>query len=438
MPSSSRMQILARLRGVLSHCVARNALALYAVQFAGYALPVVTLSFLARVLEPAVWGLVAFAQSFAWWVALLLEYGFNYSATREVARNQSDPNRIRQIVADVTGAKLLLCAVAALAGLAIGPLIPAFREHPNYLAWALVSAFFAAFGPLWYFQGVEQMPRRAAIDVGAKAFYVVLVLTLVRSPEHGWLVLALQAFTNLVSSALLVRSVYRQVKWLRPTISGAMRALRMGASMFLFTSAVSLYTTANTVVLGLFAGPAVVGFYAGPERILKAVQGLLGPVAQAIYPRMSRLRAEDSKRADVMLRLTFVVMLAGGLVLGIATFALAPLAVNLILGPKYAAAVPVLRILAGVIPIVSLSVVFGMQCMLPLGMDRQFNVIIVAAGMLNLGLAAALAPRYGPKGMAMAVLIAESAVTISQYVVLRVNDVCIVKRKDSLPCDVIG
>ncbi len=412
-----------RVRSLLNTCVARNALALYAVQFAGYVLPIITLPYLARVLRPSTWGLVAFSQAFSWWIVLLLEYGFNFSATREVARNASNKERVGEIVASVVSAKVLLCGLVALVAVLVAPHVSAFKAHPNFLFWAVLSSILRAFSPLWLFQGTEQMPRRAWIDIATGVFYVVLVVCLVRSPSQGWLVLALQAATNLLGSGLLLVSVYRQVKWLKPSLPYAVGALKMGASMFLFCCAVSLYTTANTVVLGLFVNSTLVSFYAGPERILKAAQGLLGPMAQAVYPRIDRLRAEHSQSADVMLRYTLVIMLSAGLAVGVLTFLLAPLAVRLLLGPQYLPAIPVLRILAGVIPVVALSIVFGMQCMLPLGMDREFNVIIVGCGILNIVMALILAPQYGPVGMASAVLISEILVTTSQFIVLRAKRV---------------
>ena len=73
-------------RALLTHSVAKNAAALYAIQFAGYIVPLVTLPYLSRVLGPAGFGLLLFSQSFALWASMIIEYGFNLSATRDVAR----------------------------------------------------------------------------------------------------------------------------------------------------------------------------------------------------------------------------------------------------------------------------------------------------------------------------------------------------------------
>src|SRR5690606_7080343 len=90
------------------HPIVQNALALYAAQFAGYLLPLATVPYLARVLGPGSLGLVAFAQALGAYVALVVEYGFHLSGTREVVRHRSNPDRLAEILAGVTGARLLL------------------------------------------------------------------------------------------------------------------------------------------------------------------------------------------------------------------------------------------------------------------------------------------------------------------------------------------
>jgi len=70
-----------------SHIV-QNAVSLYLIQFANYIVPlIIMMPYLVRVLEPAGYGAVAFAQGFINYLMLFVEYGFDWSATRRrVAR----------------------------------------------------------------------------------------------------------------------------------------------------------------------------------------------------------------------------------------------------------------------------------------------------------------------------------------------------------------
>src|SRR5437773_5735868 len=104
-----------------------NALGLYAVMIGSYLLPIATLVFLARLLGPQSWGSLAFMQAFAGMATLVVGYGFNFSATREVARFRDDPTHLADLLGGVLGAKVVLAGVAIVLAVAISSLVPGPR-----------------------------------------------------------------------------------------------------------------------------------------------------------------------------------------------------------------------------------------------------------------------------------------------------------------------
>jgi PST family polysaccharide transporter len=182
---------------------------------------------------------------------------------------------------------------------------------------------------------------------------------------------------------------------------------------------VTLYTAGNAFILGLFVAPELVGYYAGAEKISRAFVGILNPISQTLYPRLSHLVSHAQNQAARLARISILVMVSAGTGIGTAVFLLAPFIVHTVLGPHFGPSVAVLRILALLVPLVALGNVLGIQWMLPLGMDRAFNKIVLLAGGINLVLALVLAPIYMDKGMAWAVVIAETFVSVSMYLVLR-------------------
>ena len=408
-----------RLSELLRHSLVQNALSLYGVQVASYIVPLTTIPYLARVLGASGWGLVAFAQAFGSWVALLGEYGFSLSGTREVARHRDNPEMLTDILAGILGAKMLLAAGSIVVAVLVRWWVPVFREHPVLLWAGIFWALAQAFSMMWFFQGFERMRLVAALDISAKALATIGVFVLVRRPEQGWRVLVVQGAGFLLSSAVGLGLAYRELPFRLPTWNSVREALRMGWSMFLFRGSVSLYTSGNTFILGLFVSPQLVGYYAGAEKISKAFLGLLNPISQTLYPRLSHLVHHARDRAARLAQIGLLVMGGGGVAMGVLVFAVAPIVVRVILGNGFEPSVAVLRVLALLLPLIALSNVFGVQWMLPLGMDRAFNTIILLAGLVNLALAVALATSYADVGMAWAVVAAEGFVTGSMYLVLR-------------------
>jgi len=93
--------------------------------------------------------------------------------------------------------------------------------------------------------------------------------------------------------------------------------------------------------------------------------------------------------------------------------------VPFILGNRFEASIPVLQIMAALPLLDALGTMFGVLWMVPLGLDRLFNRIILAGGALNLVLAVALAPHFAQIGMAVAVVATEIFVTLALYATLR-------------------
>jgi polysaccharide transporter, PST family len=104
--------------------------------------------------------------------------------------------------------------------------------------------------------------------------------------------------------------------------------------------------------------------------------------------------------------------------------------VRIILGASFAEAVPVLRILSLLLPIVGVNIALGVQWMLPLGLERDLNAITLLAGLLNIGLAMALASTYKDFGMAWAVVCAEIFVAAAICVLLRSRNLSLMKGLD--------
>lgn len=407
-----------RISKLIRHNLVQNAISLSGVQIASYVIPLVTIPYLARVLGAAGWGLVAFAQAFGSYLALVGEYGFALSGTREIARHRGDLGRLTEVVAGVLGAKVLLAGGSVGVGFLALWLVPVFHHHPLLLWCSVFWAVAQAFSMMWFFLGLEQVRLAAWLDIAAKAVSTIAIFFVVRHPGDEWRVLALQGLGFFLSFVVCTWLAYRTVPFQLPSWRSTSESIRMGWTMFLYRSSVSLYTAGNAFILGLFVAPNFVGYYAGAEKIGKALVSLLNPITQTLYPRLSYLVHKNIGRAASLLKVILVAMGVGGAIAGACVFYGAPVLVRVILGAGFGPSEPVLRIFAWLPLVIGVGAVFGVYWMLPLGMDRAFNIVIASAGVLNLVLATLLAPKAGPVGMAWAVMVSEVCVTVSMAIYL--------------------
>lgn len=416
--SGAPTPIHSRLRRLIVHPVGRNVVGLYGVQLVGYVLPLITFPYLARVLRPQTFGLVIFAQSFGLWASLVVEYGFNYSATRAVARGRDQEEEVSRIAAEVLGAKLLLLSVILLVALGAGFTVSMFRDHPIYLLLSIPQILALGFSPFWYFQGTENMLPALGIEVIARLSATICVFCFVHSPLDGWKVLAIQGSGGCLSSILQMLLMYREIPFWFPSWSGSAQAIGTSWNLFLFRSTYSILTTANAFILGLVALPSQVALYGAGERISKALQGLGAPITQAVYPRVTNLFSQNPQRAARVAKLTLVFSTSVGVALGIFLALFAPITVNVLLGPGYEGSIRVLQIFALLLPVSAVNTGLIMQWMLPLGMDKTVSMVIAAAIGLNIAAATLLGPKFGHLGMAVSVLTSQVVMMFLLFAVL--------------------
>lgn len=393
---------------VLDRRVLKNASVLYLSQLANYVFPVVTVPYLARVLGPDAWGTVFFIQAIGLYVMLVVDYAFDSSATREVAQSPGNPLRLAEIVAGVSGARVLLAA-GCVGLLAVGQVfLPALSEA-GWMLWLGVFWYIGvAWRPFWFFLGIERVGVFLSLEVISKTAAVGGIVLLVNSPRDAWWVFALQgaasAFTTLAGMIFLYRIVPVRV----PSIASSIRWLKNGWDLFIYRASASVYSMSNTIILGFIAPSVIVGYYAGAERISRIITSMMYPVLQAMFPRASSLAQDNPLAGARLARLSTTVVFVGATLGAIVLFFLAPFVIRVFLGPGYDETVPVLRILLITLPIVGISIPLSMHWLIPLGLERILTKITFTGGMIHVPLAIFLGSRHGQNGAAWALVITES------------------------------
>ena len=201
-----------------------------------------------------------------------------------------------------------------------------------------------------------------------------------------------------------------------------------GWSIFTSTVAINIYTASNLVFLGMLTNNMVVGYFSGAKKIIDNITQLISPVTQAIYPYVSK-KASASK-IDALRFLHKVVMLLGGgnLLLSVFILAFAELIVKLLLGNGYEQSVLLLRIMAFLPVIISLSNIFGVQTMLVFGMQKAFSRILMMTAVLNTCVVLPMIYYYEAVGVSITITMTECFVTFMMWYVLKQNGINLLRK----------
>lgn len=380
---------------------------------ANYVIPLVTVPYLTRILGVEAWGEIALAQVVLQYFILLVDYGFSWSAVRQISEERGDRDAISRIFNATWCAQWLLLGVSVFILFAIVIIIPMLRN-----VWQLYVAGFAVvlgqvLFPIWLMQGLERLREVAAIQFFTRLLLILPIFLLVNSPEDILLAMVIQSIGGVISGVLCLYLINRDriIIWRWPSWVDVWCAFKSGGELFLSRGWISLYTHMIPLILGIVAGTTAVGIYSLADRIRNMAQSLLQPISQAVFPRMSHLYAHDVKEAQLLLvkSLSVVFVVAAPVSLGL--FVMADWIILVIGGSKFHEAADVLRWLSIVPLAVGLSNVFGVQVMIPNGRVKAFNLIVGIAGICAIVSIFPFSSHYGAVGAARVTLIVELIVT---------------------------
>ena len=401
----------------LRSAVTKNALSLYSIQFANYLLPLITIPYLVRVLRPERFGTVAFGQGLMAYFMTLVEYGFSYSATRRISADRENRTLVSTVAANVMAARLLLSVASFMVLLGLVHFIPRIHEVGTLLYVLFGSVVGTALFPSWLFQGLERMASISVINLSVRFAGVLALFIVVRRPEDFLAYGALISAQALVAGIAGVWFAFKRfhLHVVRPTWSGVLESMKEGWIIFLSGSAVTLYTSGNAFILGMLTNDVVVGYFSAADRVVRAAMSLLGPISQAAYPRFSKMAVESKEMALKWARRMLFLMGGAGLFISLGVLIFAGLVADIVLGARFHASGPAMRILALLPVFVTISNVLGVQILFPFKQDRVVLISVLVGAVVNIGLAFLLAPPFQSNGMAASAVVAEFLVTATQF-----------------------
>lgn len=409
--------------------IIENIVSLTGLQFASYILPLITLPYLTYVLGPDKFGLTQYAISLITYFQMFTDYGFNLSATRELAIVREDKKKVSEIFSTVMFIKLMLTVISFVALLAIVTFIPKFSNDADvYLLTFGIVVGYVLF-PTWLFQGMEYMKYTSILNIIGKVIFTVFIFVFIHQSSDYLLVPIINSFGYIVVGVLgIYISLTRfDIDLSLPSVENIKYHLREGWHVFLSTIAINMYTTTNTFLLGLLTNNTLVGYYSIAEKIITAANGLFNPISQAIYPFISRSVNNEDKNSNI-LRIRKLTKLAAvlGAVFSLGIFVFADLIISILFGPQYSSSILVLRILSIIPFMVSLSNIFGIQTMLTFNYKQAFSRVVLMGGILDIILGIILITLFNEVGIAISFAVTETFITVAMLLFLQSKDIKIV------------
>jgi len=390
--------------------IAKNYVALLFIQGANFILPLIIFPYLVRTLDSEKYGLVMVAQSVALFLTIIVDFGFNISATREVANLKNDKEKLSQFYWNVLSIKFVLIIITFLLLLVLIFCVDKFSEDPLVYLFSFGLVLGQAIFPTWFFQGIEKMQVITIVNVAAKLFFTISLFFVVLSPADYEYVPIFNGLGFVISGLFGFIFSLQYVKFVFPKLSQVKGIIENSFSLFFSNFAVSLYTSSNTLILGFFAGDSIAGVYASMEKLILAIKSMYSPLYQAIFPNLSTKPYDEIRSYIDKIRIPIGFF---GLVISIIIFFRAKEILMLAFDDALIVGFsPVFQILGFISILSSLNMLYVTLYFPSIKKYKIRMKILVSGGFLNLIIALSLVKFYTIYGVAISAVITELFILI--------------------------
>lgn len=383
------------------------------LQVAGYAFPLITMPYLARVIGAEGFGKIAFASAVIVWIQTIADWGFTFTATRDVAQNKNSKDTVSRIFSNVLWARFFLTIVSGLILVLAIIFIPFIKENADIILITFLMVPGHILFPEWFFQAIEKMKYTTIFNIIIKLLFTIAVFAFIRDRNDY----ILQPFFTTIGylvcgiGAMFLILYKWGFKLYAPQWCNILRTIKSSTDVFLNNLMPNLYNSFSIMLLGMCGGVKANGLFDGGNKFPTIFYNLQLVLSRAFFPFLSR-------RIDkhyLFCKINLGTAIIGATILII----LSPWIVKIILGDEFEPSIIVMQILSASIVFLALSNTYGTNYLIIKHKERQLRNLTFVSSFVGMISAIPLVYYFSYIGAALTILLSRALLGVLSYIVAR-------------------
>lgn len=348
------------------------------LQVVGYVFPFITMPYLARVIGVEGFGKIAFAAAIMVWFQTIADWGFNFTATRDVAKNRDNKEKVSEIFSNVFWARIFLMLLSLCVLLVCVFAIPKLKENADVILISFLMIPGHIMFPDWFFQAMERMKYITILNLLSKTLFTIAVFLFIKE-KQDYLLQPLFTSLGFVVSGIIAM-YYILVKWkvqLRfISFRSVFRTIKSSTDVFVNNIVPNFYNSFTSILLGFVGGDFANGILdAGRKFVTLAIQGIK-TISRVVFPFLVR---KSNKHRLYEKLMTFL-----SLFLSVCLFAFAPILMRLFFTQDFfEGGVIVMRIMSIYVIAIAVNDIYGINYMVVNGLEKQLRNITIVTSIIG-------------------------------------------------------
>ena len=383
------------------------------LQVAGYVFPLISMPYLARVIGAEGFGKIAFASAIVVWIQTISDWGFNLTATRDVAQNRDDKELVSRIFSNVLWARSVLTLLSGIILLVVVLLVPYLRENADiiFVTFLLVPGYILF--PEWFFQAIEKMKYTTLFNLLLKLTFTVAVFVFIHKREDYLIQPLLTTIGYLLCGIGALYLIFK--KWgytlYKPQGTEILKTIRNSTDVFINNLMPNLYNSFSVMLLGFFGGSTANGIYDGGNRFPVIFYQFQSVLSRAFYPFLSRRPDKHSFYA----KLNIVSALIGA----VFHILLSPLLIKIMLGDEFEKSIVVMQILSFSVVFLAMGYTYGTNFLIINHKEKPLRNLTFISSIIGMCVSVPLVYYFSYIGAAVTVLLCRGLLGVGSYVLAK-------------------
>lgn len=383
------------------------------LQIAGYVFPLITMPYLARVIGADGFGKIAFASAVVVWFQTVTDWGFNLTATRDVAQYRDDREKVSQIFSNVLWARCLLMLISGVVLLGLVAIVPYFRENMAVILITFLMIPGYILFPDWMFQALEKMKYTTIFNLLMKSLFTVAVFIFINNREDY----VIQPLLSTISYFICgIGALYLILhKWgytlYRPQWKEIIKSIKGSTDVFINNIMPNFYNSFSVLLLGFFGGPVANGLYEGGNKFPTIFYQFQAVLSRAFYPFLAR----RLDKHDFFAKLNMSIAIIGAVLIIIVS----PWVIKIILGKEFDNSIIVMQILSASLVFLSMNFTYGTSYLIIIHKEKPLKNLTFVSSIIGMCVSFPLIFYYSYIGAAITVFICRGMLGIGSFILAR-------------------
>lgn len=387
--------------------IKRNLLYNFLLSVSQVLFPLLSIPYVARVLDPEGIGRVAFIDSFSYYFVVMAELGITVYGIREVVKLRDEPGRLKQLVKELLALRVLSSAVMMLLYAVVMWLVWDRVADWRLLGFSVLFLLINFLACDWYFMGQERFGFIAFRSISVRVAGLLALFLLVKNAGDFVMYYAIMVFSAVLIGVWNYGVLVREQGW-GFRFRGMAVHLRRLWVIYLIGLLYSIPLMLDNVLLRLTSAAAAVGFYTFPARLVRISSNLLTDSFLVFLPRVTyhdHRREAEAIQERLLQNSRLVILLSVPMGMGI--YLLADQLAAVYLGEKFLPVADNLRWLAVFPFLKGMALFLSNPVLMARHREKSYLRNLVVSSLFYIPLTLLLSSYYADAGACMALVLAE-------------------------------